>query len=111
MKISSLILLGFLMVLVLFTITTSINFRQAEKVNENSEFFAKSTTTVRHGNRFQRNILGMISGLRGYLFTGELTFLQSYDSAVQENEIILNELETITADNTVQAKALKEIKF
>lgn len=110
MKISSLILLGFLMVLVLFTITTSINFRQAEKVNENSEFFAKSTTTVRHGNRFQRNTLNMISGLRGYLFTGELTFLQSYDSSAQENEIILRELESITTGNIVQKNALNEIK-
>jgi signal transduction histidine kinase len=110
MKISYLILLGFLMVLVLFTITTSINFRQAEKVNENSEFFAKSTITVRHSNRFQRNFLSMISGLRGYLFTGEPTFLQSYDSAAQENEIILKELEAMTVDNLTQANSLNEIK-
>lgn len=109
MKIAYLILLGFLMVLMLFTITTAINFRQAEKVNENSEFFSKSTTTVRHGNRFQRNTLSMISGLRGYLFTGELTFLQSYDSAAQENEIILTELQAMVDDNPVQEKALQEI--
>jgi signal transduction histidine kinase len=111
MKISYLILLGFLMVLILFTITTSINFRQAEKVNENSDFFAKSTVTVKHSNRYQRNILGMVSGLRGYLFTGEMNFLQSYDSAAQENDIILKELEVMVADNQIQAGSLKKIKM
>jgi signal transduction histidine kinase len=94
----------------MFSAATYINFRQAEEVNENSEFFAKSTTVVRQSNRFQRNILNMISGLRGYLFTGENYFIQAYDSAALENVQILEELHTLIPDSSSQLKAFGEIK-
>ena len=89
MKISYFIFFSFLFILLLFSITTYINFKQSEEVRENSEWVNKSTTIIRNSNRFQRNILNMISGLRGYLFTGENYFIQAYDSAKAENETIL----------------------
>lgn len=109
MKISHFIFLGFLLILTLFAVTTYINFRQAERVNANSEWFARSTTIVRNSNRFQRNILNMVSGLRGYLFTGENHFIQSYDSAAQENKNILAELSLLIPDSSRQKKELAEI--
>jgi signal transduction histidine kinase len=109
MKISYFILFGFFVILILFSITTWINFRQAERVNENTEFYSRSTTTVRNSNRFQRNILNMVSGLRGYLFTGENYFVQAYDSAALENKNILAELSALVPENSVQGKTLKEI--
>lgn len=110
MKISNLIFFGFLLILLLFTATTYMNFRQAEQVNENSEFFARSTTIVRQLNRFQRNMVNMVSGLRGYLFTGENFFVQAYDSAAAENVSILKELTDLIPDTSVQHTALNEIK-
>ena len=110
MKISYFIFWGFVVILILFSITTYINVRQAEKVNENSDWFAKSTVIVRHTNRFQRNILNMVSGLRGYLFTGEHNFIQSYDSAALENEDILKELGALVPESSVQRTSLKEIQ-
>ena len=109
MKISFLILTGFFLILLLFSITTYINYQQSEKVDENSEKFSKSSTTLRSSNRFQRNILNLVSGLRGYLLTNEPFFIQSYDSAVIENEQILGELRLITNDNPTQKKLLDEI--
>ena len=109
MKISYFILLGFLLVLILFSITTYINFKQAEHVNENSEFFARSTIVVRNSNRFQRNVMNMVSGLRGYLFTGENYFIQAYDSAAAENEAILTELSDLIPDSSSQNKKFQEI--
>jgi signal transduction histidine kinase len=109
MKISYFILLGFLLILILFSITTYINFKEAERVNENSEFFSRSTTVVRHSNRFQRNILNMVSGLRGYLFTGEKYFIQVYDSAAAENEAILSELSALIPDSSSQSRKFEEI--
>lgn len=109
MKISYLILIGFFVILAMFATATFINYRQAEKVNENSEFFAKSTAIVRNTNRFQRNLLNMVSGLRGYLFTGENYFIQSYDSAAAENVLILNELALEMPDTSRQKRALDEI--
>jgi signal transduction histidine kinase len=104
MKISYFIFLGFVVILVMFSITTYINFLQAEKVNENSEFFSRSTTIVRQSNRFQRNILNMVSGLRGYVFTGENYFIQAFDSAAVENEAILKELTLMIPDTSYQRR-------
>jgi signal transduction histidine kinase len=95
MKISVFILIGFIVILSLFSVTTYINFQLAEQVHENTTYLGLSTQIVREGNRFQRNILNMVSGLHGFLFTGEPYFIQAYDSAVMENEGILKELELL----------------
>jgi signal transduction histidine kinase len=50
----------------------------------------------------------MVSGLRGYLLTGEKYFIQSYDSAAIENETILKELFTTIPDSS-QRQRLTEI--
>jgi len=92
MKISTLILSGFFVILVLFTITTYINYRQSDAIDENSERFAASSSIIRNSNRIQRNVSNMLSGLRGYLLTQESSFIQSYDSAVNENVVLLREL-------------------
>lgn len=109
MKISHLIFLGFLFILIMFTITTYINYKQAEKVNENSQWFETSTIIMQRSNRFQRNILNMVSGLRGYLLLGEDYFIQSYDSASQENVKILEDLQAIIPDTSRQSLTLREL--
>jgi signal transduction histidine kinase len=110
MKISYLIFFSFLFILLLFSITTYINFQQSEEVRENSEWVDKSTTIIRNSNRFQRNILNMISGLRGYLFTGENYFIQAYDSAKAENETILSELSGLVLVDGEQRDLFGEIR-
>jgi signal transduction histidine kinase len=110
MKISYLIFLSFLFILLLFSITTYINFQQSEEVRENSKWVDQSTTIIRNSNRFQRNILNMISGLRGYLLTGENYFIQAYDSAKAENETILSELSGLVPSQGDQRALVREIQ-
>src|SRR6187402_3400384 len=109
MKISYLILFSFLFILVLFSLTTYINYNQSVLVNENTEKFTKSSLILRHSNRFQRNVLNMVSGLRGYLLTNEAYFIQTYDSAILENEIILQELLQLSQEGSKQKELLKDI--
>ncbi|WP_276134200.1 ATP-binding protein [Polluticoccus soli] len=108
MKISRLIFISFLFILLLFSITTYINYRQASAVKENAEYISVSGQTMRNTTRFQRNILNMVSGLRGYLLTGEKYFIQTYDSAAIENETILKELFVMVPDSS-QKHRLNEI--
>jgi signal transduction histidine kinase len=110
MKITHIILLSFFVILVLFTVTTYINYRQAELVNENSENFARSSILIRHSNRFQRNFLNMVSGLRGYLLTNEGFFIQTYDSAIHENEEILSDLAALVSQDLQQKEVLQDIQ-
>jgi signal transduction histidine kinase len=51
----------------------------------------------------------MISGLRGYLLTGERSFIDAYDASNAENDTILAELSSLVTD-TMQNKLLLEIK-
>src|SRR6478736_471096 len=110
MKISHLIFLAFFFIIILFSVTTVINIKQWEKVQEHSEYVSTSGAVVRNGTRFQRNILNMVSGLRGYLLTGENYFLQVYDSATLENSAILDELSHLIAADSPQQLRLKTIE-
>jgi signal transduction histidine kinase len=110
MKISRLIFLSFFFILLLFSITTYINYKQAEAVKENAEFISTSTQVMKNTTRFQRNIFNMVGGLRGYLITGHKYFISSYDSAMTENEQILQELLLLVPDSSVQENRLRQIK-
>ena len=94
----------------MFSITTYINFRLADQVHDNSEFLARSTEIIRSSNRYQRNIQNMVSGLRGYLLTGEEYFIQAYDSAKGENETILNELTAVIPTQSAQHRSIARLR-
>src|SRR5688572_14919232 len=110
MRISSLVFISFSFILLLFAATTYINFRQSERVKENSDYVTLSSSIVQNGNRFQRNILNMTSGLRGFLLTGENYFLETYDSAAHENLKIIHELSIQISDTSRQYHLLKDIE-
>jgi signal transduction histidine kinase len=78
-------------------------------VNLNAEEFSRSSTIIRHGNRFQRNFLNIVSGLRGYLLTNESFFIQTYDSAILENEEILHDLSQSVPEGSDQRILLDDI--
>lgn len=109
MKISNYIFLSFLFIIFLFSITTYLNFRLSKAVDENAEYLSRSSKIIRNSGRFQRNMLNMVNGLRGYLLTKEKYFIDTYDSAVNENISILNDL-LITLTDSGQIKLLAGIK-
>ncbi|QHS62934.1 ATP-binding protein [Chitinophaga agri] len=108
MKISHYIFLGFVSVLILFSITTFVNFSLSNAVTENNNYFTNSTNLVRASSRFQRNVLAMVNGLRGYLLTGEQSFVEAYDTANIENGLILQEMNAMQMD-TAQRNMLHQI--
>jgi signal transduction histidine kinase len=109
MKIAYYIFLSFLLILLLFATTTFINFRLSGTINANTDYLSNSSEITRYSGRFQRNILNMVSGLRGYLLTGERSFIDAYDASNTENDSILAELTPLVTD-TLQYQLLKEIK-
>lgn len=110
MKVSGLILVSFFSILVLFSISYYINYRLYASIADNATRFQNSTLIVRSSNRFQRNFLNMVSGLRGYLLTNETSFLQTYDSAIAESMQILAELEGRVPDASEQRILLDDIR-
>ncbi len=110
MKISVTIFLGFAIILLLFSITTFVNFRQSQEVQENTQWVAASQVVIRNSLRYQRNIIDMESSLRGFLFTGEASFLEPYDSAASENQQLFLELDSLIKDHSAQEKNLHDIQ-
>ena len=109
MTVSRLIYLSIFLILVLFSITTFINLRESGKVAENAQYLANSSNVVRLGSKFQRNILNMERGLRGYLITNERYFLKGYDSPKVENQSLVFELTQLLKNDTSQLYRLKSI--
>lgn len=109
MKISHLIFISILAILSLFALTTYINFQQWKLAAVNTDYFSTSTENVRITNRFQKNILYMGLGLRGYLTTGDKYFLLTYDSAKVENTAIIKELSDLVSSNRPQLNKFNEI--
>jgi signal transduction histidine kinase len=109
MKISNLIFLSISFILLLFSLTTFINFKQSEEVIANAEYLSLSSNIVRQSNHFQRNILYMERGLRGFIMTGEDYFIQAYDSAALENEAVIKDLAILVSGDSRQTQKLEEI--
>lgn len=109
MRIGYAIFLSFLVVLSIFAIVVYQNEQLARLVQDNTEAFMQSSTVVRESNRFQRNVLNIASALRGYVLSNEATFIQTYDSAVAENDQILSELDTLVKNDIRQITLLREI--
>lgn len=110
MKISSLVFFSIFFILLLFSITTYVNYRQSEKVRDNAEFLSASSDIVRQSNQFQRNMLYLERSLKGYIETKEDYVLQTYDSTIVENNAILSYLSSSLPANSARRKKLDTIK-
>lgn len=109
MKISQYIFFSFLFILLLFSLTTYLNFRLSIDVKDNADFLLRSSTVVRNSSRFQRNVLSMQGNLRGYLLNADPYFFQAFDSAANENATILKELATLIPEGDIQKQRLQRI--
>ncbi|SDL92419.1 His Kinase A (phospho-acceptor) domain-containing protein [Catalinimonas alkaloidigena] len=112
MRISVLIFVGFILILLLFSITTYVNYQLSQQVIENTKWVANSQAVIRNSSRLQRNLIEMESSLRGYLFTGDDIFTDNYDVASRENaELFAGLVSTIDRSDTARQEVrLAEIR-
>ena len=110
MKISNLIFISIAFILLLFSITTYINYNQSKKVRENATYFSMSSIFVRQINELQRNIFNMERSLRGFLLTGEDYLIQTYDSTKAENRNLFQGCTVLARQNEEQKERLERIK-
>lgn len=110
MKISHLIFASIFFILLLFSITTYINYKQSEEVRKNGNYLSISSNIVRQSNQFQRNILYMERSLRGYLLSRQSYFLETYNFASHQNSLLLKELFNLIPSNSPQYFNLVEIQ-
>jgi signal transduction histidine kinase len=84
MKLSTLILLGFAVVLILSVSDSYINFLLSQKVKQNTEFLSKSEAIIRTSSNLHKSIIDMQAAFRGFLLTDDKTFLDLYRNGLTE---------------------------
>jgi signal transduction histidine kinase len=109
MKLSTRISLGFGLILLIFGIVAVINIKLLTSVNDNTNFLIKSEALIRNSGQYQRSVIDMENAFRGYLLSGDSTFLKSYDSNSVQIIMLYNILQGATPDTSLQTKLLVEI--
>lgn len=78
MRLSTLIFLGFFVVILLSLIDSYVNNLLSNKVNQNTIFLTRSESIIRNSSKLHKSIIEMQSGFRGFLLTNEEDFLDPY---------------------------------
>src|SRR5687768_3825222 len=84
MKLSYQILLAFALIIILSVADSYTNYRLSLQVEKNIEFLSKSEAVIRNSNIIHKSIIQMQSSFRGYLLTGDSTFLDSYYEGLRQ---------------------------
>lgn len=109
MKLSTQILLAFILVILFSVADSYTNYNLSIKVQRNSLFLSQSEEIIRSSNKAHRAIIEMQSGIRGYLLTNDSSFLDSYYEGLKSVPILLNEQKKRIGKNTVQNTLIDSI--
>ncbi|HEX6172123.1 MAG TPA: ATP-binding protein [Chitinophagaceae bacterium] len=111
MKLSTQILLAFLLVLLLSITDSGSNYLLSLKVEKNIEFLNKSQEIVRNSTRLHKTMIEMQSSFRGFLLTQDDNFLDGYKNGLTSIPELLAEQEDLIKDNPTQMSILDSIKL
>jgi signal transduction histidine kinase len=109
MKISTQIFLGFAIVITLSLVDSYIHYTLSEQVNKNSTFLANSEAVIRNSSRIHKGIIDMQSAFRGYLLTGDESFLANYFAGIKQVPRLLKEERVLIKDSPSQLAKLDSI--
>jgi signal transduction histidine kinase len=109
MQISTKIFIAFSVILLVYSLTTVVNWLQAQAIKENSEWVANSQKVIRYTSRLQRNIVDMESDLRGFLLYKNKNFVSSFDSLSTENDSLYHDINSLI-NSPFQTNKLDSIK-
>lgn len=111
MRLSTRILLGFLLVLVLSIIDTASNYVLSLKVEQNSKFLSKSQEIIRNSDNLNRTMITMQSSFRGYLLTGDSSFLEGYNHGLNTTPFLVVTQRKLVSGNKEQENLLDSIEL
>ena len=111
MKLSTQMLLAFAIILLLSTIDSTSNYLLSLKVEKNSEFLNTSQEIIRNSGKLHQSIIEMQSSFRGYLLTGDSSFLDGYNEGINNMPALLVEQRNLINENNYQMNILDSIDY
>lgn len=110
MNLSTKLFAGFVLISFLFTAVAIVNYRLSEDVISNSNFVTESQNITRTSSSLQRSLIDMETGMRGYLLTGNKSYLEPYHSSEALLPSQFNLLKEYMRNKPEQLKRVKEIE-
>ncbi|SEK63968.1 CHASE3 domain-containing protein [Paenibacillus sp. OK003] len=109
--IRSKILLGYLVVVLLFGAVLLVLSAQIDASQKEIDFISHHDLEVHNlTNAIEKNVLNMETGQRGYMITGEESYLEPYNQALTQWNSNYTELYELVSDNPSQQSTLESIK-
>ena len=102
-------LVGFVIAALATVLIALVNFRTAQVRSHAVEAMDETTVTMRHLNLFVSSLKDAETGQRGYLLTGDDTYLQPYNLSLGAMERNMARLKELTNDSAVQRRLVVQI--
>lgn len=111
MKLSTQILLAFTIILTLSLIDSFSTYVLSRKVNQYNDFRNRSAEVIRISGNMYKEMIEMQSDFRGYLLTGDSSFLEDYHSGKKDIPALFKVQKDFVKDNAVQRDILDSIQM
>jgi|SRR6185312_10923789 len=96
MKLATQISVGFLIVISIDLIDSYINYTLTKEVNTNTAFLTNSEAIIRNSGSLSRSIADIHNAFRGFLLTGDETFLEPYNTGLNTIPTLVNQGHILT---------------
>ncbi|RNI22467.1 sensor histidine kinase [Rufibacter latericius] len=97
-------------ILAMFCIVTFGYIYQTQQVEKSIGDVLNTSNLIREGERAQKHLLDLETGLRGYLLTGQKAFLEPYEEGQVQLERTFARLDSLTQNNPEQNKLVHLIR-
>jgi len=102
MKIFDKIVIGFLFILLLFSVVLIANFYQNQRIDENFKMISHSEEVLQVSEVIQKNIVDIQNSDRGFFISGSDNFLNPYSKLKNQTDTAFTSLKNLVADNPAQ---------
>ncbi|QLA81670.1 MULTISPECIES: response regulator [unclassified Acidovorax] len=102
-------LVGFVIAALATVLIALVNFRTSQVRTHAVQAMDETTVTMRHLNLFVSSLKDAETGQRGYLLTGDDTYLQPYNLSLGAMERNMARLKELTDDSAVQRRLVLQI--
>jgi PAS domain S-box-containing protein len=102
--------LGIVLLLIVLTINGYVTFLSFHRVNRNDALVERSQQVLLETERLKSLLVDAETGQRGYLYTGDLHYLEPYNRAAREVDAQLDRVAALTADIALQRTQVEQLR-
>jgi CheY-like chemotaxis protein/signal transduction histidine kinase/CHASE3 domain sensor protein len=104
------ILVGFIACTIILVAVAIISFRNSEKFIDTSQWVDHTHEVLNEFTDLLAATIDGETGVRGYVISGNETFLEPYDFSKKNIDLHLTKVKTLTSDNPVQQSNIEELR-